>query len=79
MASLPTTNRLTFQETRVLKFLCRGMTNKQIAREMNISPRTVEDHRQHVLAKRGVSNAVALVAKELGARIAELESQRGAA
>ncbi len=42
---------LTKREREVLDKLLAGGTNKQIARELAISPRTVEAHRQNVLRK----------------------------
>jgi DNA-binding CsgD family transcriptional regulator len=40
---------LTPQQARVLDLMCEGFENKQIAREMGISPRTVEIHRAHAI------------------------------
>jgi FixJ family two-component response regulator len=42
---------LTKREREVLDKLLEGGTSKQIARELAISPRTVETHRQHLLHK----------------------------
>jgi DNA-binding NarL/FixJ family response regulator len=42
-----------------------GLTDKQIARRMGISPRTVEDHKHHIYASMKVRNAVGLVVKLL--------------
>lgn len=73
------TDRLTKQEQRVCDLLASGKsTNKEIARILEISHRTVEDHRQAVLKKMQVPNSVALVHKVLSARIAELEATYGA-
>jgi two-component system, LuxR family, response regulator FixJ len=43
--------RLTAREKDVLALLVRGMTNKAIADELDISARTVEIHRAHVMEK----------------------------
>jgi two-component system response regulator FixJ len=56
---------LTPREQEVLRRLTKGETSKQIARDLNLSPRTVEVHRGNVLHKMGVHNTVALVRKIL--------------
>jgi DNA-binding NarL/FixJ family response regulator len=38
-------------EMRVLRLLCRGHGSKQIARTLDLSSRTVEKHREHLLRK----------------------------
>jgi two-component system response regulator DctR len=48
--------RLTKREREVLDKLLTGGANKQIARELAISPRTVEAHRQNLLRKLEVSS-----------------------
>lgn len=56
---------LTPRERQVLLGLVAGETNKQIARELGISPRTVEIHRAHVMERLGartLSEAVLLAA-----------------
>jgi DNA-binding NarL/FixJ family response regulator len=72
------TTALTRQERRVCDLITEGKCNKEIARVLQISPRTVEDHRAAVIKKMKVPNAVALVHKVLSARIAELEAAHGA-
>jgi HD-GYP domain-containing protein (c-di-GMP phosphodiesterase class II) len=47
---------LTDREVEVLRLLARGMSNKEIAAELVISPKTVGAHLEHVYAKLGVSN-----------------------
>lgn len=42
---------LTEREKEVLNFLIEGYTNKEIARALDISPRTVDIHRAHVMEK----------------------------
>jgi len=51
---------LTETETRVAGAVSRGLSNKEIAREFNISVRTVEHHIRHILAKKNFSNRVAI-------------------
>ena len=45
---------LTPRESAVVRLVARGMTNKAIARQLGISPRTVEGHLNHVFEKLGV-------------------------
>ena len=52
---------LTERETEIAHALNRGLTNKEIAREFDISPRTVEIHRARVFGKLGVRNVAGLV------------------
>jgi HD-GYP domain-containing protein (c-di-GMP phosphodiesterase class II) len=59
---------LTEREVEVLRLLAAGLSNREIARRLVISPRTAEHHVQHVYAKIGVSSraAAALFALEHG-------------
>jgi HD-GYP domain-containing protein (c-di-GMP phosphodiesterase class II) len=50
---------LTARETEVLALLAKGLINKQIARQLSISARTVGKHVEHVYAKLGVSSRAA--------------------
>jgi two-component system, NarL family, response regulator NreC len=58
----------TKREKEVLKLVCKGMTNKEIGKALNISVRTVETHRQSIQDKTGMRSAVsiALFASRLG-------------
>jgi DNA-binding NarL/FixJ family response regulator len=46
---------LTVREVEVLRLLAAGNTNKDIARRLHLSPRTVGHHVQHIYRKLGVS------------------------
>ncbi len=48
-------------ERRVLDGLCRGLSNKAIAAELMLSPRTVESHISNLLAKTGQRNRCQLL------------------
>jgi FixJ family two-component response regulator len=52
---------LTNRETEALDFLVSGLSNKQIALEMGISIKTVEHHREHIMAKTRAVNGADLV------------------
>ncbi len=60
---------LTERERQILDLIARGDSNKQIARALDISVRTVEVHRSRVFDKMGVRSAVELAnrLRELGA------------
>ena len=49
---------LTDAENRVAVAVSRGLSNKEIAAELEISVRTVENHISHILDKKGFSNRV---------------------
>jgi FixJ family two-component response regulator len=51
---------LTQRELEVMKLVADGLPNKEIARSLGISHRTVEVHRARVMQKTGVSNLVEL-------------------
>ncbi len=54
-------HRLTPREHEVLSLLCQGKSTKAIARELSISPKTVEYHRANLLKKTGLKSATSLV------------------
>ena len=54
--------RLSPREREVVTQLAHGLTSKQIARELGLSPRTVEMHRARLLRKLGVRSTTQLLA-----------------
>jgi DNA-binding NarL/FixJ family response regulator len=51
---------LTARELEVLQLVCEGKTNKEIARELFISPKTVSVHRSNIMSKLGVNSSYEL-------------------
>jgi FixJ family two-component response regulator len=58
---------LSAREREVVGLMAQAQTNKAIARNLGISPRTVEIHRTNALAKLGVSHSIAAVTMVLEA------------
>ncbi|MHC5161924.1 MAG: PAS domain S-box protein [Planctomycetota bacterium] len=56
---------LTKAEKNILNHLMQGKSNKEIARSLRRSVRTVEDHRSHIMRKLNVDNIVDLTRKAL--------------
>ena len=59
---------LTDAEWRVAEAVARGLSNKDIARELNLSLRTVEGHISHILDKKCLSNRVELALQMIDRR-----------
>ena len=61
-------NRLTPRERQVFERIARGLMNKEIARELGTSERTIKAHRQKVMEKMAVHSLAELVvlAERLG-------------
>lgn len=52
---------LTPRELDIMLALCKGLSCSEIANQMFISPKTVDNHKQHIFAKLGIHNIVQLV------------------
>lgn len=61
---------LSQREREVLDWLALGSSNKAIARELEISPRTVEIHRANMMTKLGANHAAEAVRLKLEAKLA---------
>ncbi|HEY3122927.1 MAG TPA: LuxR C-terminal-related transcriptional regulator [Thermoanaerobaculia bacterium] len=71
--------RLTTREKEILKFLAFGMGTSAIARELSISPATVRNHAQRILAKLQVHSRLAAVARGYAAGLLPVPAWRSAA
>lgn len=60
---------LSGREREVLDWLAEGSSNKVIARELDISPRTVEIHRANMMSKLGARHAAEAVRLKLEAKL----------
>ncbi|WP_457787215.1 response regulator transcription factor [Pseudomonas sp. PL-6] len=58
--------RLSGREHEVLVRIVQGMSNKEIARELDLSPRTVETHRAHVFDKLAADSLAQLIRQYAG-------------
>ena len=61
--------------TGVRAAVARGLSNKEIASELGISVRTVENHISHILVKKGFSNRVEIARYVLGRRRPDFKIQ----
>lgn len=60
---------MTARERQVAKMMAEGLTSKEIARGLGISPRTVEVYRARLLEKFGARNSLELIARITGVPI----------
>jgi len=54
-------DEITPREKQVLKMLTEGATQKQIAAQLNLSPRTVESHKEKLMKRLGTKNLAQLI------------------
>lgn len=62
----PGSRRLTHREQVVLAQVVKGASSKEAARNLDISPRTVEFHRKNIMRKLGARNVIELLGIVLG-------------
>ncbi len=62
LAPDPTRRRLTAREREVALLVARGLTNRQIASELSISKRTVDNHVANILKKLGLRSRAQVAA-----------------
>ncbi|MGN6399266.1 MAG: response regulator transcription factor [Flavisolibacter sp.] len=59
----------TFREIEIIKLLCMELTTREIAINLKISERTVEDHRKNIQKKCGAKNLAGIVLYAIKSRI----------
>ena len=59
-------SRLSRREAEVLGWVAQGKTNKEIGVILELSPRTVQKHLEHIYQKIGVESRTAAAAKTYG-------------
>ena len=64
---------LTKREIEVLRHICQGMTNLQIAECLCVSIKTIDSHRTHLLEKTGSKNTAELVVYAIKNQLVELD------
>ncbi|PIQ87398.1 MAG: DNA-binding response regulator [Candidatus Omnitrophica bacterium CG11_big_fil_rev_8_21_14_0_20_45_26] len=67
--------RLSSREAEVLQLVAEGKANKEIASELEISIKTVEKHRQHLMAKLKIHDTAGLTRYAISAGVIESSSQ----
>ena len=67
------TVKLSQRELEVLKLICDGYSNAEIAEELFISQRTVDRHRSNLLSKTACKNSTSLVMYAVKNKIVEIE------
>ncbi|MCR5282445.1 MAG: response regulator transcription factor, partial [Lachnospiraceae bacterium] len=56
-------DKLTGQQREVLRYLGEGLTNREIAEKMYLSPNTIKDYLDELMEKTGIHSRVAMVAQ----------------
>ena len=67
----PKLARLTAREIEVLELIAEGLANKQIAAALGISIKTVEKHRQHLMAKLDLHDTASVTRYAISAGVVE--------
>lgn len=66
LAPKSTWETLTARERSVLQLVAEGRTNRQVGLYLNLSPKTIEKYRAHLMEKLGVGNVTGLVLAAIG-------------
>lgn len=69
-------DRLSHREIEVLRLIALGFTSVEIARQLNLSPRTVESHRAHITGKLGLITRAELVSYAIARGLLETSPTR---
>lgn len=57
----PIISRLSKREIEIIKLICDQLTNEEISKQLFLSKRTIDNHRQNILNKLGMANTAGLV------------------
>jgi len=68
-------NKLSSREVEVLQLIAEGKPNKQVAAELGVSFKTVDKHRQHLMAKLNIHDTAGLTRYAISAGIIESSVQ----
>jgi DNA-binding NarL/FixJ family response regulator len=71
----PRAKRLTARESEVLQLVAEGSANKQIAVKLGISIKTVEKHREHLMAKLDIHDTAGLTRYAISSGVIESSVQ----
>ncbi len=74
-ASKSITNRLSSREIEVLQLIAEGKSNKRVAAELGVSFKTVDKHRQNLMAKLNIHDTAGLTRYAISAGIIESSVQ----
>ena len=67
-------DRFTPQEKRIIELSHEGLSGKEIARSLNISPRTVDNHKNNIFRKLGINSTLEMVQCALRKGIIRMDS-----
>jgi PAS domain S-box-containing protein len=67
---------LTDTELKVLRLIVKGMSNKEIAKSLHRSIRTIENHRAHLMKKLRVDNSIELVKLAIRTGLVDLAAEQ---
>ena len=67
----PNYSRLTSREAEILRLIAEGYANKQVAAELSISIKTVEKHRQRMMAKLDLHDTAGVTRYAISAGVVE--------
>ena len=64
----PVAVELTVREREIVRQLAAGHSTKQIARALDVSPRTIDGHRARIMKKVGARSASEMISRLVGLR-----------